>query len=405
MPAGNMPVQESEHSEEVSTEPCSPDEQSLSPPLNTTTAKTAPFLVGRPAEPAAIPAPTTAAPAASGAAPTCTVPRSSGKKRDDDDVPMDDAPGGDVSSSPGVTDTVRLASVCVGDGAEKEDARASLAAPATAIAAAAEPCTADDVDAERHRKDDSFTEMLEGRSGPVGAGEKNGSFPAGRVTPSAGRLHVDKRYAVEDVYSLGGGRLDGSPEGAVGGRGNREAEEEEDYYDEIPVHPTPNRAERKSRQAMNKLGLRAVPGGVYRMEMKMSHGVVFVVKNPDVFKHPRRVCFFFCVVVHCLICFCMCLPYARVVRVLYMRNGTRHDASMVVVCCVLRITALPFCAVVWLVCSLSSSIRCWRRSFCIQSVFWGGKGGGEGTGRKTGGVCVCVLQYRSDGAHHSLPGQ
>ncbi|CAN0038352.1 unnamed protein product, partial [Sphacelaria rigidula] len=58
--------------------------------------------------------------------------------------------------------------------------------------------------------------------------------------------------------------------------------------DDIPVHPTPNRAERKSRQAMNKLGLRAVPGGVYRMEMKMSHGVVFVVKNPDVFKHPRR---------------------------------------------------------------------------------------------------------------------
>ncbi|CAN0393078.1 unnamed protein product, partial [Hapterophycus canaliculatus] len=49
-----------------------------------------------------------------------------------------------------------------------------------------------------------------------------------------------------------------------------------------------NRAERKSRQAMEKLGLRAVKG-VFRMTVKTSNGVVFVVKAPDVFKQPRKV--------------------------------------------------------------------------------------------------------------------
>ncbi len=49
-----------------------------------------------------------------------------------------------------------------------------------------------------------------------------------------------------------------------------------------------SRAERKSRQAMEKLGLRTVKG-VFRMTMKTSNGVVFVVKSPDVFKHPQQV--------------------------------------------------------------------------------------------------------------------
>lgn len=52
--------------------------------------------------------------------------------------------------------------------------------------------------------------------------------------------------------------------------------------------PVQSRAERKSRQAMHKLGLRTVEG-VFRMTMKTSNGVVFIVKSPDVFKHPQQV--------------------------------------------------------------------------------------------------------------------
>lgn len=54
-----------------------------------------------------------------------------------------------------------------------------------------------------------------------------------------------------------------------------------------------NRAERKSRQAVEKLGLRAVKG-VFRMTMRTTNGVVFVVKAPDVFRHPRQVCVCVC---------------------------------------------------------------------------------------------------------------
>lgn len=49
-----------------------------------------------------------------------------------------------------------------------------------------------------------------------------------------------------------------------------------------------SRAERKSRQAMEKLGLRTVKG-VFRMTMRTNNGAVFVVKAPDVFKHPQQV--------------------------------------------------------------------------------------------------------------------
>eukprot|EP00752_Nemacystus_decipiens_P002606 g2439.t1 len=48
-----------------------------------------------------------------------------------------------------------------------------------------------------------------------------------------------------------------------------------------------SRAEKKSRQAVEKLGLRAVKG-VFRMTMRTTNGVVFVVKTPDVFKHPQQ---------------------------------------------------------------------------------------------------------------------
>ena len=49
-----------------------------------------------------------------------------------------------------------------------------------------------------------------------------------------------------------------------------------------------NRAEQKSRQAMAKLGLRAV-SGVSRVTMKASNGDLLVVEKPDVFKHPQQV--------------------------------------------------------------------------------------------------------------------
>lgn len=55
-----------------------------------------------------------------------------------------------------------------------------------------------------------------------------------------------------------------------------------------PSYLAQNRAERKSRQAMAKLGLRTV-AGVFRVTMKTSNGHIFVVKEPDVFKHPQQV--------------------------------------------------------------------------------------------------------------------
>ena len=60
-----------------------------------------------------------------------------------------------------------------------------------------------------------------------------------------------------------------------------------------------NRAERKSRQAMAKLGLRAV-SGVFRVSMKASNGDLLVVEKPDVFKHPQQaqwILRWFCLVV------------------------------------------------------------------------------------------------------------
>ena len=46
-----------------------------------------------------------------------------------------------------------------------------------------------------------------------------------------------------------------------------------------------NRAEKKSRKAMQKLGMRPIPG-VVRMSVKKSNQVLFVITNPDVFKSP-----------------------------------------------------------------------------------------------------------------------
>jgi nascent polypeptide-associated complex subunit alpha len=46
-----------------------------------------------------------------------------------------------------------------------------------------------------------------------------------------------------------------------------------------------NRSEKKSRKAMQKLGMRPVPG-VIRVTVKKSKNVLFVISKPDVFKSP-----------------------------------------------------------------------------------------------------------------------
>lgn len=46
-----------------------------------------------------------------------------------------------------------------------------------------------------------------------------------------------------------------------------------------------NRNEKKSRKAMQKLGMRPVPG-VLRVTVKKSKNVLFVINRPDVFKSP-----------------------------------------------------------------------------------------------------------------------
>jgi nascent polypeptide-associated complex subunit alpha len=47
-----------------------------------------------------------------------------------------------------------------------------------------------------------------------------------------------------------------------------------------------NRNEKKSRKAMQKLGMRPVPG-IMRVTVKKSKNVLFVIQQPDVFKSPN----------------------------------------------------------------------------------------------------------------------
>ncbi len=47
-----------------------------------------------------------------------------------------------------------------------------------------------------------------------------------------------------------------------------------------------NRNEKKARKAMQKLGMRPVPG-VLRVTVKKSKNVLFVINQPDVFKSPN----------------------------------------------------------------------------------------------------------------------
>lgn len=51
------------------------------------------------------------------------------------------------------------------------------------------------------------------------------------------------------------------------------------------AEPKQNRSEKKSRKAMQKLGMRPV-AGVLRVTVKKSKNVLFVINKPDVFKSP-----------------------------------------------------------------------------------------------------------------------
>merc|ERR1711907_905037 len=73
-----------------------------------------------------------------------------------------------------------------------------------------------------------------------------------------------------------------------------EADEEESTDDDMPEmedgddgdakgRSKQSRSEKKSRKAMQKLGMRPVPG-IVRVTVKKSKNILFVIKEPDVFK-------------------------------------------------------------------------------------------------------------------------
>jgi nascent polypeptide-associated complex subunit alpha len=74
-----------------------------------------------------------------------------------------------------------------------------------------------------------------------------------------------------------------------------EVDDDDDDDDDIPdlepqaeggaVDTKQNRSEKKSRKAMQKLGMRPVPG-ILRVTVKKSKNVLFVINKPDVFKSP-----------------------------------------------------------------------------------------------------------------------
>merc|ERR1712176_1234694 len=50
--------------------------------------------------------------------------------------------------------------------------------------------------------------------------------------------------------------------------------------------PKVNRAEKKSRKAVQKLGMKPLPG-IVRVTVKKSKNILFVISNPDVHKSPN----------------------------------------------------------------------------------------------------------------------
>ena len=65
-----------------------------------------------------------------------------------------------------------------------------------------------------------------------------------------------------------------------------EAQEEADIAGGAEGESKQNRNEKKSRKAMQKLGMRPVPG-ILRVTVKKSKNVLFVINKPDVFKSPN----------------------------------------------------------------------------------------------------------------------
>merc|ERR1712185_482938 len=52
-----------------------------------------------------------------------------------------------------------------------------------------------------------------------------------------------------------------------------------------PAKAKQSRSEKKSRKAMQKLGMKPVPG-IMRVTVKKSKNILFVISKPDVFKSP-----------------------------------------------------------------------------------------------------------------------
>ena len=67
--------------------------------------------------------------------------------------------------------------------------------------------------------------------------------------------------------------------------GPAEEEEDEAGGDEGEGAGKQNRSEKKSRKAMQKLGMKAVPD-IIRVTVKKSKNILFVISRPDVFKSP-----------------------------------------------------------------------------------------------------------------------
>lgn len=65
-----------------------------------------------------------------------------------------------------------------------------------------------------------------------------------------------------------------------------EAAEGDDSKDTKDGKARQNRAEKKSRRALTKLGLVPLPGKITRVNIKKSKNITFVITNPEVFKSP-----------------------------------------------------------------------------------------------------------------------
>merc|ERR1712205_218950 len=64
-----------------------------------------------------------------------------------------------------------------------------------------------------------------------------------------------------------------------------EDEDEDETEGGDPAKSKQSRSEKKSRKAMQKLGMKPVPG-IMRVTVKKSKNILFVISKPDVFKSP-----------------------------------------------------------------------------------------------------------------------